>query len=122
MKYNAIVKIAVLGGVAASFLMGPLALAQVIGDIPVPPVGCKSVGCLVDYLRAMVRWAYIIFFILAVLIFIYVAFLYLTSAGSEEKVKKAKTMLIYALIALVVAFLASGFETIIGTFLTNPTA
>ena len=121
MKINAIVKKAVVLGTLGILLMGPATFGQV-EPVPIPSVGCKSVGCLVDYLRAIVRWAYIIFFILAVLIFIYVAFLYLTSGGSEEKVKKAKTMLIYALIALVVAFLASGFETIIGTFLTNPTA
>lgn len=86
----------------------------------IPKVGPETVGGLVDVLRGVVRWVYIIFFVVAVLFILFAAFNYLTAAGDEDKVGKAKSGIIYAAIAIAIAFLAVGFETIIGTFLVTP--
>ncbi len=93
------------------------------GDIPgVQRVGPTTVGGLVDILRNIVRWVYIIFFVLAVLFILLAAFNYLTAGGEAEKITKAKNQLIYAVVAIVVALLAVGFETIIRNFLASPGA
>lgn len=65
----------------------------------------------------VVKYVYIIFFIIAVLFIIVAAFTYLTKAGQPEEIKKAHTQLVYAVIAIVVALLAVGAEAIIKEFL-----
>lgn len=47
------------------------------------------------------------------------AFSCLFAAGDEEKVKTAKQRIIYAAVAIIVALLAVGFESIIKTFLQS---
>jgi protein-S-isoprenylcysteine O-methyltransferase Ste14 len=114
--------------IAVTALAG-LALAQV-SNAPVPdpnfnpvpgvnPVGPNTVGGLVGVFAQIVRWVYIIFFTVAVLLILFAAFTYLTAAGNEEKVKNAKDRLIYAAVAIVVALLAVGFQTIIRNFLVS---
>ena len=68
-------------------------------------------------LNNIVRWAQVIFFILAALFIIFAAFEYLTAGGDDEKVKKAKNMLIYAIVAIAVALVAGGMKALVGTFL-----
>lgn len=114
---------AVAVGSIAMLLSAPLVFAQgTIANVPIQRVGPDTVGDLVDLLRAIVRWTYIVFFILGVFFILVAAFTYLFARGDEAKVKTARNMLLYAAVAFIVAFLAVGFETIIGTFLTNPSA
>mgnify|MGYP001573739431 FL=1 len=114
---------AVAVGSIAMLLSAPLVFAQgTIANVPIQRVGPGTVGGLVDLLRAIVRWTYIVFFILGVFFILVAAFTYLFARGDEAKVKTARNMLLYAAVAFIVAFLAVGFETIIGTFLTNPSA
>ena len=92
-------------------------------NIPgVQQVGPSTMGGLIDVLRGVVRWVYIIFFIIAVMFILFAAFNYLTAGGDSEKVTTAKNQLIYAAIAIVVALLAVGFEVIIRNFLASPSA
>ena len=112
-------------GIVGLSLLTNVAVGQLSNpNIPgVNPVGrISTVGSLVDTVRFVVRWVYIIFFIVAVLMILSAAFTYLTAAGNEEKVKKARDMIIYAAVAVAVALLAVGFEQIIRTFLETPTA
>ena len=110
-------------GVSLLGIMANVAIGQLQNpNIPgVTPVGPTTVGGLVDVIRGVVRWVYIIFFIIAVLFILFAAFTYLTAGGEAEKVNKAKTQLIYAAVAIAVALLAVGFSAIIQAFLTNPT-
>ena len=105
----------------ASFLSSCLC-ARDHRECSIQRVGPGTVGGLVDLLRAIVRWTYIVFFILGIFFILIAAFTYLFARGDEAKVKTARNMLLYAAVAFIVAFLAVGFETIIGTFLTNPSA
>lgn len=50
---------------------------------------------------------------------LYAAFLYVTSEGEQEKINKAKKIIIYAVIALVVAALALGAPVAIQQFITG---
>ena len=94
-----------------------------VANIPgVDRVGPSTVGGIVDIIRQIVRWVYIIFFIIAVLMIIMAAFTYLTAGGDAEKVNTAKNRLIYAAVAIAVALLAVGFEVIVRNFLITPGA
>lgn len=63
-----------------------------------------------------------IILILAFIVLLYAAFLFITGGGNEETTKKARTLLIYSLIGLAVALLAIFADNIVqqlfgGTFL-----
>lgn len=108
---------ALVAGLCFFGLIG-LVVAQI--NIPgIPTIGPQNVTGVVDVVRNIVKWVYIIFFIIAVLFIILAAFTYLTAGGDEEKVKKAKDQIIYATIAIVVALLAISFEAIIKNFLAS---
>jgi len=70
-------------------------------------------------LANVVRWTYTIFFIIAVLFILLAAYNYLQGGTNPEKVKLAKGQLKYAVIAIVVALLASGIALMINTFLAT---
>ena len=57
-------------------------------------------------------WA---FMIIAVIMVLWSAFLYLTSGGDTEKVKTATKSLTYAAVAIVIAILANSFPLIVGS-------
>lgn len=114
-----------LTAICFGLLVGPLALAQTsdIGQVYLPgAVQKSSVSDLVDIMRGVVRWVYIIFFVIAILFILLAAFSYLFAAGDAEKVATAKNRLIYAAVAIAVALLAVGFENIIRVFLSSPSA
>jgi len=115
---------AVVLGISLLGIMANIAIGQLQNpNIPgVTPVGPSTVGGMVDVIRGIVRWVYIIFFILAVLFILFAAFTYLMAGGEPEAVNKAKTQLIYAAVAIAVALLAVGFQAIITNFLTAPTS
>src|SRR3989344_642074 len=99
-------------GIVGLSLLTSVAFGQLSNpNIPgVTTVGrVSTVGSLVDTVRFVVRWVYIIFFVIAVLMILFAAFTYLTAAGNEEKVKKARDSIIYAAVAVAVALLAVGF-------------
>ena len=58
---------------------------------------------------------------LSVIMIIVAGILYLTSAGSPEKIKTAKTALIYAVIGIVIAIAASAIAGIITRIIGVPT-
>jgi len=113
-----------MAGLVGAMVLSSLAMAQPVPtpNNPVPGVdrvGPNTVGGLVGLFAQIVRWVYIIFFTVAVLLILFAAFTYLTAAGNEDKVKEAKDRLIYAAVAIVVALLAVGFQTIIRNFIES---
>lgn len=62
----------------------------------------------VRLLESITNWAFVILLVLAVLFIILAAYKYLFSGGSDEAVETAHKMLIYAVVAVAVAFLAKG--------------
>lgn len=59
-------------------------------------------------LETITNWAFVLLLVLAVLFIILAAYKYLFSGGSEEAVGVAHKMIIYAVVAVAVAFLAKG--------------
>src|SRR3989344_3728657 len=96
-----------ISGIAASML--PLiSLAQVgrVGPRPTdPPGGTVQFETVSGALCTLVAWIFTLLVVLTVIFILWAAYLYLTSAGEEEKIKKANHQLLYAAIALVVSIL-----------------
>jgi len=62
-------------------------------------------------------WFYSVLLALAVIYIIYAGFKFLTAGGDEKKVEEARQQLIYAIIALAVAMLATGIVKVMKQFL-----
>ncbi|MCX6702417.1 MAG: hypothetical protein NTW60_00930 [Candidatus Wolfebacteria bacterium] len=130
MKFNSektklVVTSIIVGANILALTLGGLAMAQNTQsglDRILPKVGPSTTGGLVDLVRGINKWVYIVFFIAAVFFLLMAAFNFLRAGGDPTKASTAKNMLIYAAVAVAIAFLSVGFEQIIGTFLTNPNA
>ena len=97
-----------------------LAFAQPQVNIPgTTDTGINTANSVVDPVKRIIGWVYTVFFILAVLFILMAAFTYLTAAGDEAKLAKAKNQIIYAAVAVVVALLAIGFSSIVGSFIST---
>ena len=68
-----------------------------------PPSEYTEVWDAIDY---VINWLFWLLIIAATIMIILAAFTFLTSAGEAEKVTRARNMIVYALLALVVAFMA----------------
>lgn len=103
---------------AGALVLLPLfAFALVPGGPTATPSGFANPQDFVDLLNVIIQWLFYLLLIFAVLMLIWAAFLYLTAGGDEEKVGKAKSIIMGAVIALVIAFVASGIPTLVQTFL-----
>ena len=88
----------------------PLLVLAQGGISPVTPPATINIQQIIN---TVINWAFGLLIALAVLFIFYAAFLYLTAAGDAEKVKSASNYIIYAVIALVVAFAARGLVAIV---------
>lgn len=78
------------------------------------PIAANS---FIDLVKAIARFLLQIGIPIVVIIIIYAGLLFLTSGGSQEKVKKAKTALLYAVIGLAIILIGQGFVTLIQSIL-----
>lgn len=86
----------------------------VFGQFKEPPTTTiTSLANVQSLLNTILSWIYIIFFIVAAIFIILAAFGYLSAQGDEEKVRKAKQQLIYAIVAIVIALIAVGVDNIV---------
>lgn len=90
------------------------------GVLPTPNV--TTVANVFQVLCQLLGWLFILFIILAVVFVIVAAFKYLTAGGDAEKVGTANHMLIYAVIAVVVAVLARAIPVIITNYFSSGTS
>jgi len=91
-----------------------LAFAQ--GGIVPVPIGGADVNIQVIITRVM-SWAFGLLLVLAAAFIFYAGFTYLTASGDEAKLKSAKNYILYAVVAIVVAFLAQAIIAIVRTLL-----
>lgn len=68
-------------------------------------------------LCVVINWIFYLLIILTIIFVLYAAFKYLTAGGDPEKVKAAGSILLYAVIAIVVALLAKGIPLIVSSFI-----
>lgn len=96
------------------------------GQPTVPDAGSTILGDtgytgIESTLTTIANWMLGVLLLLAVIFFIYAGFLYLTSGGEEERVKKAKDFLVYGLIAVAVGLLAKGLISVVQNLVTPGT-
>ncbi len=90
--------------------------AGVAGTYSCSPTTAKG---LLDIINKVFTTMFIFLVTIASFTLLYAAFLYVTSEGEQEKINTAKKIIIYAVIALIVAALAFGAPRAIQTFITG---
>ncbi len=107
-----LIKAAALSG--GLILAAPLLVGAQGGVTSIAPNANFNIA---TFVTLVLNWAFGLLIVIAVLFVIYAAFLYLTAAGDEDKTKKAKNYIVYAVIALVVGALARAVVAIVTSFL-----
>lgn len=119
---------------ALAMSMPFLALAQLTGTgstgggtapaLPTSPI--QSIGTLIGsggVICNIFRWIFFILIVVAAVFIILAAFQYLTAGGDAEKIKGANRQIVYAAIAVIIAFVARVLPRIavelIGGTITN---
>ena len=82
----------------------------------VPTVITDYTG-VVGIINKVGTWMFGLLLALAVVFLLYAAFTYLRAGGDPSKVDEAKNVIIYALIAIVVAVLAKGLIIVVGNII-----
>lgn len=81
-----------------------------------------SVGQTLDVVVNILNFAQAVFWILAAGFGLYGAYLYLFSQGSKESVTQAKNMMVYTVVAVVVAIISYGIPAIVNNFVAISTS
>lgn len=111
-------KFSTILAVATVALLPTLALAI---DIPTQgvPAGIRSFQGFLDVFNTLITWIFTLLLVLAVIFIIFAAFKYLTAGGEDEKIKSAHKMIVYAVVAIAVAFLAQGVSFVVAQLLNS---
>jgi hypothetical protein len=80
------------------------------------PLKIKTVG---ELLEAIINWLFWIALPLSVIFILYAAYLFITSGGKPEIIKKAKNTLIYTLIGFAIILLANSIPYLINEILSG---
>ncbi|MFA5870502.1 MAG: hypothetical protein WC842_01260 [Candidatus Paceibacterota bacterium] len=105
---NKISKVAVVG---FSLLTPALVMAQG------PLSSVDTVGGLIGKVNNFVKLAVSILFVLASIFIIIAAFKYLTGKGDPAEIKKAQAMIVWAIVAMIVALFAWAIPKIVINFI-----
>ena len=82
-----------------------------------PKTSITTLSGIEGVISRIVNWITGLFFVAAILYIFYAAYLFLTSGGDEEKIKLAKSQLLYSIIAIAVALLAGTMRYIVASIL-----
>ncbi|MCL5017460.1 MAG: pilin [Patescibacteria group bacterium] len=100
-------------------LLSPvLTFGQSNFGVNVPTTNITSLSAVESIITKIVNWLTGLFFVAAILFIFYAAWLYLTAAGDEDKVAKAKNQLMYSIVAIAVALLAGTMRYIVQSILS----
>jgi len=101
-------------------LVPVLAYGQTPSLLDAPPgsiVTNSGAEGVMTLMRKTGGWLYSAVLAISVILMIYGGFLYVTSGGDEDKVKDGKNYIIYGVIGIAVATLATGVVFVVGEFL-----
>ena len=79
--------------------------------------GVASITDILNVLQRAANWFLAIVLVLAIIIFVYVGFTFMTAEGDAERIGKAKKMFFWAIIGLIVALLSYGLRELIRNLL-----
>ena len=101
-----------LGGYSERLQLALVPLAAAT-DFSSPPADITS-GCqFIVAIQNVAGFLFQVFMALAVIFIIIAAIFYLTAAGNQTQLDRAKNVLIYSIVAIVIALLAGGIATFI---------
>lgn len=103
--------------ILTSILLFSPSLAFGAIQLDVPKTSITTLSGVESVIEKIINWITGLFFVAAILYIFYAAWLYLTAAGDEEKIKKAKNQLLFSIIAIAVALLAGTMRYIIASIL-----
>lgn len=101
----------------ATIATGVLVLFPLLAFAATRPPGLTSLAQVQNILSTIADWMYTFALIVGVIMFMWGAFLYITANDDSEKMKKAKSTLIFGVIGLVVAMIATGIPEVIKAIL-----
>ena len=78
------------------------------------PAGFKSFP---ELLCLLARFIFMLSVPIVILMFLYGGFLFLTSAGSPERIRSAKNVLVYAVVGIIIAIAAQGIVLVVSSFI-----
>jgi hypothetical protein len=84
--------------------------------------GPKDLTGVIGVVLSAIKWFYTIIFIVAVVMILYAAFIYITSKGDEKKVGAAKKQLIYAIVGMAVALLSYAIVSVVRSTVASTSA
>lgn len=109
----------VFGMVLVSLAFSFVALAQ--EDLPSgfePPLEVPTTGAdLIGLITTAGNWVFAIFLAISLIYILLAAFQFITGGGEPEKISEARQKLIYAIIGIAIALVASGLDDIIRSVL-----
>lgn len=94
--------------ITVSVLFLPLAAFAMGGGVP----QLQSVDVM-EVLNNIVNWAFAILLVVAVIYLIIAGYFFVTSQGEPDKMSKARNMVLYALIGVLVAFISKGLVELV---------
>jgi len=89
------------GAISAALMMAPFI---VMGQSWVPDADVPRASVM-DIVKNFMKWLLIIVGIMGVIGFAIAGILYLTAAGDEDRIKQAKSAMIYSIVGIIVAML-----------------
>ncbi len=103
--------------VAGLSVQADVGSSETSGTYTIPnPFGAKTFE---EVLGKIDKWLIAIAIPIASIVILYAAFLFMTSAGNEEKVTKAKRALTWALVGIGILVIGTGFVTLIKDILSS---
>lgn len=105
----------ILRAAAAAASALPLFVFAQGGITPVPIAGEGT--NIYQILVTVMSWAFGLLLVLAAAFIFFAGFTYLTAAGNEDALKRAKNYILYAVVAIVIAFLAQAIIGVVKSLL-----
>ena len=100
-----------LTSIAMGLVLSPLTTASAIGGID--PVVPPEQIYIKDTIVRITNWSFGLLIVLAAAFIFYAAFLYLTAGQVPDNQAKAKNYILYAVVAIVIGFVARGLVSIV---------
>ena len=101
-------KFLVIGILSLILFLGNFRLAY--GELIKPPI---PAGSFEELINSIINFLFYLAFAVAPIMIIYAGFLMMTAGGSPEQLKRAKTIILWTLVALAIILLAKGLPSLI---------
>ncbi|HZX00873.1 MAG TPA: hypothetical protein VFE87_00530 [Candidatus Paceibacterota bacterium] len=97
----------------ALLLASQVATVSAQGPGGVTPIATSGTINIPGIVNSIMNWGFGLLVVLAALFMLWAAYMYLTAGAIEGNLDKAKHYILYAVIAIVVGFIAKGIVTVI---------